>query len=447
MTPTQTPVRPSVSARVASWFDRWGPILPLLGAELIVWVGFGALLPVMPLYFTEHQVSLDLLGYVIAAWPLARLLGEPIFGWLADRTPRVPLMVGGLIGIAIAVGLSLVFVTPVAFLVLRFAAGLGAAVYDPAARGFLTDSTPPDRRGEAFGLYGAAQMAGLLLGPAIGGLGAAAFGGIGFVFAFCAVATLVAAGAVAFRVRESAQVGRGHVTLGHDLPEFPAEPAGAHRRAADDLLADQGPARPLAPSRLLNRLLIAALILNVGGFFAGGVYEVVWSLFLEARGAGLDFIGLTFALFALPVLIVSPFAGRFVDRRGAYRFIVVGSLAAALASLLYPFIQEPVLVVPVLLMEATGFAILNPALYSIVAAGSPPGRSSSAQGLFGAAGTVGTIVAAIATGYLADIDLRFPFWLCSIVVSVALVIGLAVGGRLIRRLEPTMGAAAAASAA
>ena len=41
-------------------------------------------------------------------------------------------------------------------------------------------------------------------------------------------------------------------------------------------------------------------------------------------------------------------------------------------------------------IEATGFAFLNPALYSVVAANSPPGRSSTAQGLFGAAGTPGS---------------------------------------------------------
>ena len=80
-----------------AWLDRWGDIVPLLLAEFIVWLGFGALLPVLPLYFTEQGVDLALLGVVIAAWPAARLVGEPIFGWLADRTARVPLMVVGLL--------------------------------------------------------------------------------------------------------------------------------------------------------------------------------------------------------------------------------------------------------------------------------------------------------------------------------------------------------------
>ena len=149
----------------------------MLLAEFIVWLGFGALLPVLPLYFTEQGVDLALLGVVIAAWPAARLVGEPVFGWLADRTARVPLMVVGLIATGVFSLLPLVFVGPLAFLILRAGAGLATAVYDPAARGYLTDATPPARRGEAFGLYGAVQMGGLLIGPAIGALGATWFGG------------------------------------------------------------------------------------------------------------------------------------------------------------------------------------------------------------------------------------------------------------------------------
>ena len=75
--------------RLTVWLRRWGAVLPLLAAEFILWTGFGALLPVMPLYFIEHGVDIALLGVVIAAWPAARLVTEPIFGVLADRTARV----------------------------------------------------------------------------------------------------------------------------------------------------------------------------------------------------------------------------------------------------------------------------------------------------------------------------------------------------------------------
>jgi MFS family permease len=408
--------------------DRWGGILPLLAAEFVVWLGFGGLLPVLPLYFTEQGIDFATLGLVIAAWPAARLVSEPIFGWLADRTARVPLMVIGLVACGIFGALPLVLTGPVAFLLLRAGAGLAAALYDPAARGFLTDATPPGRRGEAFGLYGAAQMGGLLLGPAIAAFGAANFGGIGFVFVFSGVAAIVAAIGIAWKVKESPS--RTHPAPGPDSTEYPPDPPSLMGRAAADVDADRDAAPdPRSPRCLWNRGLIAALILNFGGYYAGGTYEVIWSLFLEGLGGSLALIGFTFMMFGLPVLLFSPIAGRIVDRRGSFAFLVVGSILPVVTGILYTLMRDPFWAVPLILIEATGFAFLNPALYAVVAASSPPGRSSTAQGLFGAAGTLGFIAASLGAGVLASTNIRLPFYVFSLVLTVSFLASVAVGGR------------------
>jgi MFS transporter, DHA1 family, tetracycline resistance protein len=428
-------------ARVPAWFDRWGNILPLLAAEFIVWLGFGGLLPVLPLYFHEQGLDLATLGIVIAAWPAARLVSEPIFGWLADRTARVPLMVAGLLLTGLFEMLPLFLIGPAAFVLLRGAAGLAAAMYDPAARGYLTDATPPERRGEAFGLYASAQMGGLLIGPAIGAIGAGLFGGIAFVFIFGAISSVVAAVAVAWKVKETG--GRTRPAPSHDATEFPHDTPSVQGRAASAVDADRlANVDPDAPRRLLNRGLIAALVINAGGYYAGGTYEVIWSLFLQQLGAGLDLIGLTFAMFGLPVLLLSPFAGRIVDRRGSFLFIVIGCVIPAVAGICYTLIVNPLLAIPLILLEATGFAMLNPALYALVAANSPPGRSSTAQGLFGAAGTVGFIVASLVAGVLAAEDILYPFYVFSAFILISLVVGLAIGGPRLSRRQPAVAAPA-----
>jgi MFS family permease len=89
-------------------------------------------------------------------------------------------------------------------------------------------------------------------------------------------------------------------------------------------------------------------------------------------------------------------------------------------------------VIPVILVEASGVALINPALYSIVAAASPRGRTATAQGIFGASGTVGTIIASLLAGYLASIDIRYPFWVGAAAMYLFLVLGLLIGGRAIR---------------
>jgi MFS family permease len=417
--------------RISAWLDQWSGILPLLVAEFVVWLGFGGLLPVLPLYFTEQGVDYATLGIVIAAWPAARLVSEPIFGWLADRTARVPLMVVGLLATGIFGAFPLVLTGPLAFVLLRGLAGLSAAIYDPAARGYLTDATPPGKRGEAFGLYGAAQMGGLLLGPAIAAFGAANFGGIAFVFVFSAVAAIVSAVAIALRVRETPV--RTHPAPPPDSTEFPPDPPSLAGRAAADIDADRTRvAGPGIPTSLWNRGLIAAIVINAGGYYAGGTYEVIWSLFLEGLGADLALIGFTFAMFGLPVLLLSPVAGRIVDRRGSFAFIVIGSILPAVTGIAYTLITQPAMAVPLILIEATGFAFLNPALYAIVAANSPPGRSSTAQGLFGAAGTLGFIVASLGAGVLFARDIVLPFYVFSTVLTASLVIGLIIGGQSLR---------------
>jgi DHA1 family multidrug resistance protein-like MFS transporter len=422
-----------VTAPLVSWTDRWSAILPLLVAEFVVWLGFGALLPVMPLYFREHGVDLRMLGVVVAAWPAARLVGEPVFGWLADRVPRVPLMVAGNVGAGIFQFLPLVLLGPVPFFVLRALQGLSTSMYDPAARGFITDATPPERRGEAFGLYGAAQMGGLLFGPAIGGLGSAALGGIGFVFVFGAASSFLAALAIALKVRESSDVRRERAAANFDVADFPARPrispASSSVAVTGDDAVDRG-----GRIRLINRLLVAAIVINIGGNFAAGTYDVIWSLYLAGLGAGLGLIGFTFAMFGLPILVLSPVFGRHADRGRLLAYIIVGGLAPAITGVLYTLISDPVLAVPLILIEATGFAMLNPVLYAIVAAGSPPGRSSTAQGIYGASGTIGFVVASLVTGVLAEIDIRLPFWVFSGVMLLCVVGGVAIGGEALRRV-------------
>ena len=427
------------TGRVAAWRSRWGGIAPLLLAEFIVWLGFGGLLPVLSIYFVDQGVDFATLGVVIAAWPIARLIGEPIFGWLADRTARIPLMVIGLVLAGVFTALPLAVTGPVAFIVLRAAVGLATAIYDPAARGYLTDATPPERRGEAFGLYGAAQMGGLLLGPAIGAIGADRLGGIGFVFIFSGAAAVLAAIPIALMGREGET--RTHAAPGLDATEFPPDSPSISRRAAADVAVDRDrPRTSAAPMRLFNRGLVAALILNAGGQYSAGTYDVIWSLFLQGLGAGLGLIGLTFAMFGLPILLLSPMAGRVVDRRGSYGFIILGSVLPGISGILYTRLSDPNWAVPLILIEATGFAMLNPALYSIVAANSPPGRSSTAQGVFGAAGTVGFIVASLVAGVLAAENILYPFYVFTIVISASLVIGLLVGGDRLRGRRGSEGA-------
>ena len=102
----------------------------------------------------------------------------------------------------------------------------------------------------------------------------------------------------------------------------------------------------------------------------------------------------------------------------------------------YPWIGEPLLYVPLVAMEAVGFSFLGPATFLVIARGTPAGRSSTAQGVLGAAGTIGTIAAAIGSGILAAHDLSTPFFVGAAVLLGLLALTLAAGGRPLRSMRP-----------
>ncbi len=425
--------------RVSRWLARWQPVLPILVAEFVAMVGFGALLPILPLYVTEQHVDPATLGLVVAAWPGARLVAEPLFGWLADRTSRRPLMVGGMVVMGLALIMPLFFRSAAELFLWRLLGGLGAGMYDPAARGYLVDATAEGERGQVFGLYQAAAMGGIVAGPGVAALGAAVWAGFAFPFAFGGFMCLAAGAYVAIALvprplRPGERSGPARAPIGEtsfaeygsDSPEVAARWVNQLERDAPipepSSGAAPGPAAP--PMRaLLNRSFGAAVLMNFGLYLAIGVYEVVWSLFMRGLGASVSWIGVTFVLFGLPILLLAPIGGRLVDRFGGLPFAMVGGASVAVAGLVYTFSSEPLFPAVVGIFEASANAFLGPAIFTILAAGTPAGRSSTTQGLFGATGTLAFIVSSLVAGALLAVDVRYPFYFFAGATSACFALG------------------------
>ena len=83
----------------------------------------------------------------------------------------------------------------------------------------------------------------------------------------------------------------------------------------------------------------------------------------------------------------------------------------------------PSFVVP---LEAAATAAMTPALFAMVARGSPAGRSSTAQGIYGAVSTLALVVASVVAGALFEENLAYPFWFFIVGMVVCLVIGLLI---------------------
>ena len=118
----------------------------------------------------------DSLGAGIEALAMAYLLAAILssflpsrMGHFADRLGRKPLMVGGLVGGALASALIPHLRSLLLLALLWAVESVGYAASIPAERAFVADIAGEDTRGTSYGLYTFAYFLGALVGPIAGG--------------------------------------------------------------------------------------------------------------------------------------------------------------------------------------------------------------------------------------------------------------------------------------
>ena len=322
---------------------------------------FGILLPEI-----RDAFDLDLTTTLalFAAVSIAALALQVPIAQLADRQPRLPLMIGGAVCWALFAGLT-GFATTIWILgIARSGSAVGKAVIDPTHNSLLADYYPMAARSRVYSTHRAANAVGAFVGPLVAGLLAFRFGWRVPFIVFVAP-TLVFA-FLALRLREPV---RGH-----------------WERAAMGATADVVMTEETTPSfaeswRTVQRIptlrrlwaslpfLAASLIGFVA--LASLFYEQEFDLDERARGIA--------AAIAEPFQLVGLVAGaRIATRRfaadlpGLIRFISTIAIAAAACSAL--FALSPNLVVAVVINCAISalFAVVAPGILTALSFAIPP---------------------------------------------------------------------------
>ncbi len=134
---------------------------------------FGVLLPEIRDHFDlDLSTTLGLVGLVAVA---ALALQVPIAQW-ADRSKRVPLVVGGAIVWGVFSGLTGMATGLIIFGIARSGSALGKAVIDPTHNSLISDYYPIESRSNVFSVHRAANAVGAFVGPISAGFLAYAFG-------------------------------------------------------------------------------------------------------------------------------------------------------------------------------------------------------------------------------------------------------------------------------
>ncbi len=139
-------------------------------------LGFGMVLPLLPLYGKELAGSLTdmqrgiMLGLLMSSFSIMQFFLAPIWGRLSDRVGRRPILMLGLAGSVVFYGLFGV-ASVQASLVLLFISRIGAGIFGATittARAYIADVTPPEKRTAGMALIGAAFGLGFTFGPLFG---------------------------------------------------------------------------------------------------------------------------------------------------------------------------------------------------------------------------------------------------------------------------------------
>lgn len=347
-------------------------------------LGFGAIVPVTPLYARSFGVSAAAIGVTIAVYGLARFVVNLPAGRAADRHGRRPLLaLGGLITALGNAGCALAPDYPT-FLFARFVAGAGAAMVLTGGQSVLADISDRANRGRVMALYQGVFLFAVGAGQLPGGLLATHFG-LAAPFAANAALTAVVSFLAWFRVPET----RG-------------------------LRADGAATRPLAPAlsivgqlRLLRAIpgfgLIGLVSFTV--FFArtGALFNVIPVLADTQLNLGPTQIALGLSLISVVSLILAYPSGSLVDRFGRKSVIVPSTLLGGGAMLLFAVIGSwpGFLLACGFWAAATGIAGAAPAAYAADIA--PPDMTASALGTYRMIADLGYVAGPLILGAMADL--------------------------------------------
>jgi MFS family permease len=141
------------------------------------------------------------------------------------------------------------------------------------------------------------------------------------------------------------------------------------------------------------------------------------------------FVGVSFTLMAIPMILLAPILGRLVDRR-APRLVGLLSMAAIIPGLLgYGFLGTPPLLAIAAVVHAVGIAALAPAAAALVAVGSPPQMVARGQGLLEAFGFIAAAVASFPSGWAYETIGRGSWFSALAAVAAGVfVVGWSVAG-------------------
>jgi DHA1 family tetracycline resistance protein-like MFS transporter len=381
------------------------PIFIIFLTVLIDMIGFGIVIPILPLYSQHFHAEAWQIGLLFGSFSMMQLWAAPVLGRWSDRIGRRPVLLLSILGTALSF-LILGLANSLWMLFLgRIIDGISGGNIS-TAQAYIADVTPLDKRSSAMGLIGAAFGLGFVFGPAIGGL----LGHYSFQLPFFVAGGLAVINAIAIFLYLPESLTEKHRKL---------HPAGGVSLSQSWKSAQENRLGTVMMCTLLSTIAFSLVTALFALFTANRLH---WGV--QDNGYLFAYIGI------LGVFIQGGLIRRLVPRTGERPLIIVGCICLTLSMALLPISGSVGMVYLASSLLAVGNGFVTPLLSGLASKSTDAKSQGAVMGLMQSISSLGRMVGPAVGGFMLYYDSLntqhpfgiTPFWFAAALMLMALVV-------------------------
>lgn len=387
---------------------------------LLDMVGLGLIMPVLP-SILRQLTGADVAhasiygGWLFFAYAAMQFFCAPVIGGLSDRFGRRPVLLLAVLGLGVDYALTALSPTIGWLFAGRIIAGIFGASYT-TANAYIADVTPPEERGKAFGILGAAFGVGFVVGPAIGGL----LGDLGPRVPFFVASALSLANFL-----------YGLVFLPETHPKEKRQPLRLEQ------IHPFGAIASIPGGQRVRTLVVALFVMFVGS----AVYPAVWAFWSNARfDWSPRMIGISLAAYGVSNTVSQALLVGFCTKRWGERKTALVGLVLNVACLVLNGLASQSWMVFAVIVLSSPAAVAMPAMNAWMSRLAPDEAQGRLQGAIGAAESLSSIFGPILMSQVfGAFEHRLPgapFFLAAVLSIASLFIAMRVPEVLARENAP-----------
>lgn len=377
----------------------------LFGAQLCTAIGFSTINPFLPLYIgtlakTSHLTTAVLSGLVYSSQAFAMMIASPIWGSVADKYGRKPMVVRAMLGGGLTIALMGFVSSAEQLIALRVLQGFLSGVMS-AASALVVSKVPSNKVGYAMGILQLGLWSGVSGGPVLGGLLSDHFG-FRVTFIVTAVLLCFAGASVALLVKES-----------HEKPIIKFKGVRSFAGNWKRILLAPG-IIPTLSLRFLSSVGRTALL---------PIFPLFVQMLMMGNGHVAGLTGFILGLSSAASTASAVYFGKLGDKIGHHKVALFSALASALFYIPQSFVKTPWELMVFYTITGAGIGGLTPSLSALLARYSKPSDAGSVYGLDNSITAAGRALSPmLAAWVVACFGLRAVFSLTGSVFLIATII-------------------------